>query len=176
MDAISIVTDTFTLRLWKGNYAGAAQLGEKIADIMGYKEVSTLLSLVGGSGGEIGFYNNDDKGLYGGSSMTPDQLSSIGLVSTEIQVINKKLGKVVGLRKESSPSFWTTVFNWFDRSNKEDLFTINKFVFDSSESASYFASQLEATKENAIKYEHNRQQNYEVKPNCNTVIVIWGRD
>ena len=114
LDAISIQTENFTLRLWKGNYAGAAQLGEKIADIMGYKGVSTLLSFVGGSGGEIGFYNNDDKGLFGGSSMTPDQLSSIGLVSTEILVINKKLGKVVGLRKESSPSFWTTVFNWFD--------------------------------------------------------------
>ena len=174
LDAISIQTENFTLRLWKGNYAGAAQLGEKIADIMGYKEVSTLLSFVGGSGGEIGFYNNDDKGLNGGSSMTPDQLRSIGIVSTGIQVINKKSGKLVGSRIENSPSFWTTIFNWFDRSSKEDLFTINTFNFNNEENATAFENDVLDAKKTAIQYQHNRNQNYEVKRKGTSVFIFWG--
>ena len=174
LDSISIEMGSFTLHLWKGNYAGLAKYALQKASENGYSNIAELLSYIGGSGGEIGLYNNDNKGFYGGSYMTPRQMSRLGIVTTSIQIINKNNGKVIGFRKETGRSFWTTSFSWFDKTNKEDLYTVNCFYFSSINSAKSFAERVSDAKSSAVKYKHNRKQEYTVNQNGKTVTIIWG--
>lgn len=108
--------------------------------------------------------------------MTPKQLSKIGLVSTSLDVVNKNTGQSIGSRTEKKPSFWTTMFSWFDKSKKEDLYTVNTFTFKDEKSAKAFEKQMDGAKEKAQAYDHNRGQGFSITRDKNTVTITWGQD
>lgn len=164
IDGTSLVLNNCTLRLWKGNYAEALHFNGKLGNI------------AGGAGGEIGFYNNDTNIIGAGTSMSRDELAAIGLVSTSIEVRERGTDKLICNRTEKKQSFWTTTFSWFNKSKKENLYTVNKFVFDTPESAAAFMNQVDAAKDKNIDYSHNRGQKIEVScPDENTVTITWGK-
>ena len=164
IDGTSLVLNNCTLRLWKGNYAEALHSNGKLGNI------------AGGAGGEIGFYNNDTNIIGAGTSMSRDELAAIGLVSTSIEVRERGTDKLICNRTEKKQSFWTTTFSWFNKSKKENLYTVNNFVFDTPESAAAFMNQVDAAKDKSIDYSHNRGQKIEVScPDENTVTITWGK-
>lgn len=121
--------------------------------------------------------DKDNNGFSEGSSMTPEQMEQLGLLSTSIEIINKKSEKSIGSRKENERSFWTTYFSWFDKTSKEDLYTVNKFQFDNETHAQDFKNKLENARQDARKYKGNRNQNYTVDmQEDNTVVVTWGKE
>ena len=164
IDGTAFKTDSFSLRLWKGNYGDASELAKNA----GYKLLGNVLSLYGGAGGEIGFYNPD------GSSMKKSDLSALGITGTILEVINNKTGNIIGSRSEKK-SFWTTLFSWFDNSHKEDISTRNTIIFKDEESASSFMNKMtEDVKKAAKSYKHNRQQNIDIQQEGKKIIINWG--
>ena len=164
IDGTALKTENFTLRLWKGNYGDISE----IAKNEGYLLLGMALSLYGGAGGEIGFYNPD------GSSMKKSDLTALGITKTTLKVINNNTGKTIGLHSEKK-SFWTTLFSWFNNSHKEDITTINTITFKDEESASSFMNNLtEDVKNDAKSYKHNRQQNIDIQRDGNKIIINWG--
>ncbi len=167
IDGTAFKTENFTLRLWKGDYGGARS----------YLEDSGLENFIGGAGGEIGFYNNDNNGLGpdSGSSMSAKELrNKIGLVSTKIEIVSKSENRVIANRKEKSPSFWTTAFSWFNSNKKEDLYTKNVFTFKSEKQAQSFYNQMNNAKRGAEDYKYNRAQSFDIKREGKTVTITWG--
>jgi hypothetical protein len=165
-----------TLRLWKGDYLlGLSNLPD---DARNYLDTQ--------AGGEIGFYNPNrllTKGLPYGlntllplveSAMTKADLTKIGLVSTEIQVYNKKTNELLASRKEESPSFWTTVFSWDKKGKPQELYTVNTFTFKDEKSATSFYDKLYKAQDKAAMYEHNHNESINIKREKNKVIINWG--
>ncbi|MBB5218704.1 hypothetical protein HNP77_001073 [Treponema rectale] len=174
IDAISINAGNCTVRLWKGNYAGVAKNMQERCSKKGLNIIADALSNIGGCGGEIGLYNKDNGGIGGGSSMSPEQMAEMGIVSTEIAIVNKLSRRIIGRRKESTPSFWTTYFSWGNNSSKEEIFTLNIFNFKDKDSASSFANKLKDNHDKAIGYKHNRNLDYKVYQRGTKVTVSWG--
>jgi hypothetical protein len=106
--------------------------------------------------------------------MTKADLTKIGLVSTEIQVYNKKTNELLASRKEESPSFWTTVFSWDKKGKPQELYTINTFYFKDEKSSTSFYNKLKRAQDNAGEYEHNHNESIDIKQNKNKVIITWG--
>lgn len=170
IDGTAFRTENFTLRLWKGDYGGARQY-------LNGTRFEGIENFIGGAGGEIGFYNNDDRGLGAdsGSSMSAVDLSNkIGLVSTSIEINSKSESRMIANRKEKSPSFWTTAFSWFSSNKKEDLYTKNTFTFKSEEQANNFYEILKKAESGAKSYEYNRNQTFDIRTIGKTVTVTWG--
>ena len=148
-----------TLRLWKGDYG-------KHRDLL----PGNIQGSVGEAGGEIGLYNSN------GSCMTKSDLKKIGLVSTELQVMNKETGKSVASRKENS-SFWTTSFSWDQKGKGDELYSTNTFTFKDESSATNFYNNLMGgdVQKNANSYRHNQGESIRVKQEGKNVIITWGQ-
>lgn len=172
------------LRLWKGDYGMLRKLLPK--KLQGFAS--------GGAGGEIGFYNSNNKLEIKGeveikgitvvldtpitidATMTRTELSNIGLVSTSIEVINKKTGSLVGNRREQKPSFWTTVFSWLKGGKSKDLYTVNTFTFKDETTATSFYEKLDESQDKARKYRHNGNESINIKRDGKDVIITWGKN
>ena len=115
----------FTVRMWKGNYGLA------------------------GAGGEIGLYKSN------GFSMNRNDLSELGIISTEFNLIDNDSEETLVSRREKKPSFWTTGFNSFKHKHKSELTAIFTIIFDSKENAMSFFAQIKNTTDEASEYYWN---------------------
>jgi hypothetical protein len=158
LHATKFEMETATLRLWKGDYGMHRDLLP-----------SGMQDKVGGAGGEIGLYNPS------GSSMTIDDLMKIGIVSTNLEVINKRTGELVANRKEETASFWTTTFSWDKSEKPKEMYTINTFTFKDEVSATNFHNGLDEVKKNAAGYFHNQNESIKIDINKDKVIITWGK-
>ena len=138
-----------TLRLWKGDY-----------------------KRFGGSGGEFGFYYKDS-----GKSVSREDLKKLGLKSTSISVVTKDTASEVAFMKFEKPSYWISVFNIFNKNDKNNLYTINMMEFDTEKQAREFAYMLNMpkVKEKAENYRHNNGEAIQVFSLDNYVFINYGK-
>ena len=156
IDSAEIDMGDYSIRFWKGDYGATARY---------------VMPLIGMAGGEVGFYNNDGKGLGsdGGSLMTQDDLKNLGITNIQLTVKNKN-GKSIG--SVEGERAWPNVYNIADYSKKEDLYTETKLSFETNELASSFVNHF------SLNIEGGLFSNQFTKPivNGNDAIIIWGKN
>ncbi len=153
----------YTIRFWKGDYG----------TIMRYLASSftptfALSLFIGMAGGETGAYNNDGHGLgnNGGSLMSWDELSSLGIINVRLNVKNQggiSIASVEGKRA------WPNVYHMLNHSKKWNLYTETIYSFNNEKQAESFANKFIEQKN---KTEYDTQLN--VTQNGKDVIIIWG--
>ena len=165
IDHAEVDMGDYTIRFWKGDYGSTAR---KLCRTEPY--TFTLSFFIGMAGGEVGFYNNDGKGLGndGGSLMTGDSLSNLG-ISNVCLIVKNQDGKA--LASVSGKRAWPNTYNIFNHSKKGNIYTETKFTFSNSEQANSFKKQFDARVE---KSDYKNQ--FDSIPNGNNVTIIWGKN
>jgi hypothetical protein len=145
IDSARIDFDGITLRLWKGDYGQLRKYAPE--DIRG---------LIGGIGGEIGFYNKAGIMIRG---ERPE--NTLGLIKSEMQLFSKLDNKLLAEYGESSG--WATAFDPFATGNKENMYTVNTFTFKTASQAEKFAAGVKGGMRDANNYLYNNGERVDVR-------------
>jgi hypothetical protein len=151
--------DNGSMRLWKGDYGKLRQYLP-----------AEMAQFVGGSGGEIGFYNPN------GTRMSRfDLFFKLGVITSEMNLFEKGTGRKIAGYKEYL-SFWTTSFSWFENLGKDSLYSVNTIGFTSERAAIRFEEKLRKSADSAKSHPFNENESIKIERNGKTVTVTWGQE
>ena len=175
IDATSFGFDGGTMRLWKGDYGDARNYSQRIASLAGVELPSffqNILNKIGGSGGEIGFYDKNGK-MITGKQLEADY----GLLSTTMRVSERGSHNLIADAKGRTG--WANGYNALKNTKPGDMYLVGILRFSTHAKAEAFMAQLQKAKEQGENYPHNNGNILDISlggRGRRSIIIKWGLD
>jgi hypothetical protein len=135
-----------TIRMWKGRYGGSI-------------------------GGEIGLYTAGEKGR----SLNRSQLGEIGVISSSIQLFDKRDNSLIFEYTEEKPSYWTNAFKRNKELSKNDVYAVFTLEFTNENRAGNKAAQINDQAGRGRAYGYNEGETIRAEQIGNKVIIYYGK-